>query len=194
MKSTSYMFFCVFCIIIMSSGLYASESKNATVYIYEIVQRSPVGKICDIDNINYNIDKYESGMFTISTNCKNSMGKKVKTTISNLHQNDLNRLCVVDGKLLNSKGCLNNFDFINPEKEQEFSQRHTDIVTNESPAGKVCNHIKVYKVKDIDDTYNVYATCPARNERAYFLREIDLYTLYDKTALGLRYRALDTRS
>ena len=158
--------------MMMISSLYA-EVKNASEDIYDIVQRSPVGEVCDVYDINYDISEYENGMFTVSTRCKVSVDNKIETSVSHLHRDDLDRLCVIGGKLLNTNDCYNT---IYPEKGQKFSQRHTDIVTNKSPAGKSCTNIKVYQVKGMGDVYNVFATC-YYNDLLYFLRERDLYTV-----------------
>ena len=150
MRSTSYMFFCIFCIMIMSGSLYAKKN-NASNDIYSIVRNSPVGKLCNVD-----IREYHNSVFTVTAACTDSNGKEIRSFVSKLIKDDLYRLCIFNERIHGEKDCLAKLD---PKEAEEFSQELTDVVKNNGSAYKSCENIKVFKANNLDDAYNVYADC-----------------------------------
>ena len=147
MRSFLYVFFCI---MIMSSSLCAKKN-NASDEIYSIVQNSPVGELCNID-----ICEYRKGVFTVTAACTDSNGKEARSFVTKLNRDDLYRLCIVDNTIYSEKDCIAKLD---PKEGEEFSQELTDVVKNETSAGKDCKNIKVFKAKGLADAYNVYADC-----------------------------------
>ena len=136
----------------------------------------------------YGIREYHKGMFTVSVSCKNSTGGTVKSHVSDLHKNDLDRLCILDNQIYGKHDCIKKLD---PKEKQEFSQQYTDLVKNNASASRSCDDIKVYKANNLGDAYNVYATCDyyvneinrchtckkTRENSLYFIRKKDLSSM-----------------
>ena len=148
MKIFIYVFFCI---MIMSGSLYATEYgvKNASDDIYNIVQSSHVGEACGVD-----IREYNKGMFTVIAICTDSNGKEVRSFVSKLRKDDLYRLCIFNKRIHGERDCSLAKSY--PEK---FSQELTNVVKNNGSAHKSCENIKVFKINNLDDAYNVYADC-----------------------------------